>query len=567
MVPQRTKVSQQVADDPPRTPNHPAAMLTGGLAQSTAEMSPEMSGRFQVAIVGGGPVGLALAVELGRRNVSCVVIERHRGLHRIPKGQNLSRRTLEHFYFWGIVDELRAARLLPPGYPIGGIVAYGDLTSEYWFAHINHAVATEHYFQKNERLPQYLMEEVLRRRILDFPSVTTLFGQTAKQIEQDDSGARVTMVDEGGSEIRAVEAEYIVGCDGGRSMVRDYLGIDRGGDDFDQRMVLAVFNSRELHEGLKRFPERTTYRVMHPDAHGYWHFFGRVDVGEGWFFHAPVPKDTTPENYDFKGFVQRVAGFPFAADFEHVGFWDLRIQVASTYQRDRVFIAGDAAHTHPPYGGYGLNSGLEDITNLGWKLAARLQGWGSDDLLASYTQERQPIFAETGAAIAEGIKRDGAMLDRYNPARDRMEFERAWQEWQDSLGTRQESYEPHYEGSSVVCGPAGARCSIHGHHTFQAKAGHHLAPLHLSSGQNVYEEVGPDFTLVSLGAAESDERAMHDAAASLGIPLKLVRDGYEGERTKYGSRLVLVRPDQYVVWAGDEASDANQVLRRSIGLR
>src|SRR5207248_374318 len=114
-----------------------------------------------------------------------------------------------------------------------------------------------------------------------------LLGQTAESIEDDDRGVRVTVTDEGAGERRVVEAEYVVGCDGARSMVREHLGIDRGGADFDQRMVLAVFRSRELHKGLERFPERTTYRVMHPEAKGYWHFFGRVDVGEGWFFHAP----------------------------------------------------------------------------------------------------------------------------------------------------------------------------------------------------------------------------------------------------------------------------------------
>jgi 2-polyprenyl-6-methoxyphenol hydroxylase-like FAD-dependent oxidoreductase len=529
-------------------------------------MTAKVVERCQVAIVGGGPVGLALAVELGRRGIFCTVIERHRELHRIPKGQNLSRRTLEHFYFWGIVDELRAARLLPPAYPIGGIVAYRDLTSEYWFAHLNHAVATEHYFQRNERLPQYLMEQVLRRRLLDFPNAAALFGWRAEQIEQDDRGVRVDMVEEGGSARQTVEAAYVVGCDGGRSMLREHLGIDRGGDDFDQRMVLAVFRSRELHEALKRFPERTTYRVMHPAAKGYWHFFGRVDVGEGWFFHAPVPKDTTPHNYDFHGFVQRVAGFPFAAEFDHVGFWDLRIQVASTYQRGRAFIAGDAAHTHPPYGGYGLNSGLEDITNLGWKLAARLQGWGGEGLLASYSQERQPIFAETGEAIADGIKRDGAFLARYSPERDRAEFEQAWKDWQTSMSSRQESYEPHYEGSAVVCGPPGAVCSIHGQYTFEAKPGHHLSPLPLASGRNVYEELGPDFTLIALDAAGRDERALADVAASLGVPLKLVRDRYDGERTAYGARLILVRPDQYVAWAGDQVpDDMRSVLCRVTG--
>ena len=252
-----------------------------------------METRSQVIIIGGGPVGVALAIELGRRDISCVIIERHLTPQRIPKGQNLTQRSLEHFYFWGISDELRAARELPAGYPIGGITAYGDLMSDYWYAPVGREAVRNYYFQANERLPQYRTEEVLRRRLADFSCVRTLFGWSGETIEQDDNGVRLTIREEGGPGRQILEADYLVGCDGARSTVREQLGVVREGTDFDQRMVLAVFRSRQLHEGLQRFPERTTYRALHPDLRGVWRFFGRVDVGEGWFFHGPVPPHTT----------------------------------------------------------------------------------------------------------------------------------------------------------------------------------------------------------------------------------------------------------------------------------
>src|SRR5213082_2801706 len=105
---------------------------------------------FQVVIVGGGPVGVALALDLGLRGISCALVERRLSPQRIPKGQNLTQRTLEHFYFWGVVDELRAARLMPPGYPIGGVTAYGNLMSDYWFASAGREEARSYYFQENE---------------------------------------------------------------------------------------------------------------------------------------------------------------------------------------------------------------------------------------------------------------------------------------------------------------------------------------------------------------------------------------------------------------------------------
>jgi 4-hydroxyisophthalate hydroxylase len=523
--------------------------------------------RYQVVIVGGGPVGVALAVDLGLRGISFALVETRTALSRIPKGQNLTQRTLEHFYFWGIVDELRAVRIMPPGYPIGEVTAYGSLMSEYWQAPAGREIVRPFYSQANERLPQYRMEEVLRAKMASIPLVESRFGWTVKAVAQDDDGVRVSIAEEAGDGIDTLEADYVVGCDGGHSIVRSQIGIERRGSDFDQLMVLVVFRSRELHERLKRFPERSTYRVMHPDLKGYWQFFGRIDVGEGWFFHAPVPPDTTKDNIDFHGLLQKAAGFPFACEFDHVGFWDLRVAVAERYQVGRVFIAGDAAHSHPPYGGFGLNNGLEDVANLGWKLAARLQGWGGEALLRSYSEERRPIFHEAAEDfIAARIRKDGEFLARYNPQRDRAEFERAWQMRETDVGTRVQSYEPNYEGSSVVIGPANGVCTAHGTHMLKARAGHHLSPLPLSRGGNVHEALGPDFTLLALDSEETAVEAFRRAVKSLGVPLDVVRDSCSGGREAYEARLILVRPDQYVVWAGDGLPErADELIRRVAG--
>jgi 2-polyprenyl-6-methoxyphenol hydroxylase-like FAD-dependent oxidoreductase len=526
-----------------------------------------MQNRYQVAIVGGGPVGVGLAVELGLRGISCALVEPRTSLGRIPKGQNLTQRTLEHFANWGIEAELREARLMPKGYPIGELTAYGDLMSKYWHAPAGRELVRAFYSEDNERLPQYRTEAVLRRKLATLPSVDALFGWTAGRIAQNGDRVEVAIATDDGARTRVLEADYLVGCDGSHSSVRAQVGIARSKQDYEQTMLLAVFRSRELHEALTRFPERSTYRVLRPELKGFWQFFGRIDLPDGWFFHAPVPAGSASETFDALGLIRQAAGFACACEFEHLALWNMRVAVAEHYQAGRVFIAGDAAHSHPPYGGFGLNNGLEDVVNLGWKLAARLEGWGSDALLETYSSERRPVFWETADDfITSRIQRDAAFLDRYNPDIDVAEFEQAWQARETDIGSRFQQYEPNYEASPVVFGPPGGRNSAHGVHAFKARPGHHLAPAPLSSGGNTFQALGRGFTLLAFDADEASVKDFEDAARKLRAPLRIVRDSRGGGREVYEAGLVLVRPDQYVVWAGEAApGGACKVLARAIG--
>ncbi len=518
-----------------------------------------------VVIVGGGPVGLALAVTLGKAEIPCVLVERQLTPSPIPRGQNLTARSLEHFYYWDCAGELRAARLLPADFPIGGITAYESLAGEYWYAPPGRETVADFYYQRNERLPQHLTESVLRNRVKELGSVTALLGWSATSVCQDAGGVCVTAEQVEGAGRCEIEGDYLAGCDGAHSLVREQAGIGSSGADFDQHMVLAVFRSGELHERLSRFPLRTTYRVLHPELNGYWWFFGRVDADETWFFHAPVRKDATAANFDARALIERAAGFGVACEFQHVGFWDLRIDIADSYRRGQVFIAGDAAHSHPPYGAHGLNTGLEDAVNLGWKLAAVLHGWGGPGLLDSYHEERRPVFAGTGEAIIAGIADDRAFLERYSPGRDRAGFERAWS-GRTSGETAPPSYEPHYAGSPIVWGPAGAASGVRGQHTFEARAGHHLAPIALSSGANIFERLAAGFTLVSLAGDRQPAAAFQAAARELRMPLSVITDSFDGPRIAWGQRFILVRPDQYVAWTADgPPADPATVLRRAAG--
>jgi 2-polyprenyl-6-methoxyphenol hydroxylase-like FAD-dependent oxidoreductase len=512
----------------------------------------------QVAIVGGGPVGLGLAIDLGLRGVSVVLMERQEALHHIPKGQNLTQRTMEHFRFWGVEEEIRAARVMPTGYPSAGINAWGDLMSDYAHPWFRRSQVDQYYFTGNERLPQYATEQVLRSRVAELPSVTTLFGTEALAVDQDDS--RATVSTGGGS---VVEADYVVGCDGSHSTVRAHAGIGEQCSEHDRRMVLLVFRSRELHELLDaRFGETSFFNVLHPDLDGYWRFLGRVDVGERWFFHTPVAPDATPESLDLPALLHDAVGAGFDLELDHMGFWDLRVAVADAYRAGRVFIAGDAAHSHPPYGGYGVNTGLEDARNLGWKLAAAIAGWGGDPLLASYTQERRPVFVSTARDFIEAfIENDRAFVTEHDPRRDQEGFAAAWEQRRSRSNIAVTEFEPHYEGSQIVFGPPGGVSSALGTHTYRARAGHHLPPPS-PRGRELFAALGSGFSLLTADATQEIVARFTAAAARLDLPLAVVPT----EMDRYRSRIVLVRPDHFVSWVdAGTRFEPGDVVARSTG--
>ncbi|SDY56343.1 FAD-dependent oxidoreductase [Citreimonas salinaria] len=513
---------------------------------------------YDVIVVGGGPVGMGLAIELGQRNVRVCVIERYPEPQPVPKGQNLTQRTTEHFHAWGCERELRAARTIPKDAGIGGMTCYGTLLTEYNYDWLNRALVRDYYFTANERLPQYATEAVLRARAARIECVDLRYGWTCTGATQGAEGVTVEISARDGSATDTVRGRYAVACDGSRSVLREAAGITQTLSDHDRLMALLVFRSPELHDLLRRFPGKAFFNVLHPDLEGYWQFFGRVDEDTTFFFHAPVPPGTTTNNFDFAGMLHRVVGQPFAVELDYVGFWDLRFAIADQYRRGRIFVAGDAAHSHPPYGGYGINTGFEDARNLGWKLAARLQGWGGETLLDSYDLERRPVFASTAEDfIAKFIREDRAFLETYSPDTDRAAFEHTW-------FTRNEgasevaAFEPNYEGSPVVFGPPGGVCSARGDHDHRARAGHHLSPAPLDGGGNVYDALGPGFSLLTAQDGPAPH-ALAEQAALRGVPLGVVTGV---DMTRYDAPLVLVRPDGYVAWAGTRIDDPGAMLDR-----
>lgn len=518
-------------------------------------------GEHDVIIAGGGPVGVGLAIELAQRGLKPLVLERHDGVQPIPKGQNLTQRTMETFRAWGCEDRIRAARPVPAEVGIGGITLYRTLLTPWHYDWLNRASVNAYYATPNERLPQYETERVLRARAAELPAITLRTGWTVDRVADRGDHAEVTASTTDGGAVEVLRAPYVVGCDGSRSVVRQTGGIPQQMSDHGRLMVLLVFRSMELHELLKRYPGKAFYNVLNPEMGGYWQFFGRVDVGS-WFFHAPVPHGTTAD-HDFTAMLHRVVGQEFDLTIDHVGFWDLRVAIASRYRAGRVFVAGDAAHSHPPYGGYGINTGFEDARNLGWKLAAVMQGWGGEALLDSYDTERRPVFESTARDFIEAfIDADNRFLQTHAPEKDLKAFETAWYARNEGA-TEVANFAPNYQGSPIVTGEPG-KPGARGDHRFQARAGHHLAPQPLAGGGNAVDRLGPGFTLLAFGEGRAQVAGFAAAAQARGLPLDVVTDA---GANAYEAALVLVRPDHFVAWAGNAATgaEAEAILARAAG--
>lgn len=511
-----------------------------------------------VAIVGGGPVGMGLALDLGQRGVSVVVVERENELHHIPKGQNLTQRTMETFRTWGVEDRVRKARIMPEGYPAAGVNAYGHLLSEYSYPWFRRSEVADFYFVRNERLPQYLTEQALRERVAELTNVEVRFGEAVTDVALDDDGATVTTT--GGT----IRAEYVVGCDGSHSTLRRAISIPEEIRDHDRKMVLLVFKSRELFGMLNdRFGEVAFFNVLHPDLDGYWRFLGAVDTAEEWFFHAPVSEEADRDTFEYESLLHRTVGTEFDVDLQYIGFWDLRVAIASNYRQGRAFLAGDSAHSHPPYGGFGINTGFEDARNLGWKLAAQIEGWGGAGLADSYNAERRPVFASTAADFIEGfIERDRQFIAANEPIDNPANFQLAWNERRSSsakFGVA--NFAPHYSGSSIVVDDGTSSPSAVGLHTLKASPGHHLPPL--IGDETMFDNLGTGFTLVT-SASDGIVSTFEDAAANGQIPLTVYRPAVD--ITQYGTDSLLVRPDHFISWVDDGSPiEPNEVLATSVG--
>ncbi|HEY2136655.1 MAG TPA: FAD-dependent monooxygenase [Xanthobacteraceae bacterium] len=505
-------------------------------------VEPGITSQTSVLIAGAGPVGLALACELGLRGVACVLVEKRDGAITLPKMSSVSARNMEFCRRWGIADTVRTA--VWPESRNADFVYVDHLRGSELARVRRPTLAARHKLDFSPETgchcPQIYFDPILAARVRSLPSVTLRYETSLDSFEQNQSSLLARVTDLVTNTGETIAARYLVGCDGPAGIVREALGIRLGGLGVVANSANIFFRSRvlaSLHDkGWARI-----YRLV--DRTGCWAELIPIDGNELW--RLTVFDDAAAAT-DPGAALARMAGGAFAHELLSATPWERRDVVADSFGRGRVLIAGDAAHQCSPTGGLGMHTGVEEAVNLAWKLAAMVAGWGGPDLIASYEPERRPV-ALRNVALATGtfnaIRRiPGLPADGPD-------------DWRKNLGatspSEQQKMDYVYDGSPI-CVPDVARAPSR---AGGARPGARAPHAWLADGRSILDLFGDGFTLLGFAGALARATPLIAAAQARGMPLRPVAIDDPDVAALYGRNLVLVRPDGHVAWRHDDAPE------------
>jgi 2-polyprenyl-6-methoxyphenol hydroxylase-like FAD-dependent oxidoreductase len=519
-----------------------------------------------VLIAGAGPVGLVLAKELAHHGIASTIVERNLDTTRWPKMDITNCRSMELLARLGLADPLRAIGV-PSHYSFDVLFSTGlagrcfarwDLPSpDAWrkrIAEQNDGTLPREPYQ---RVSQEIFEAWLKKLCEADPLITVHSGCRFDDLAQDADGVTATVTDTTRGETRRIRARYLAGCDGATSQVRKVVGIPLTGRALPRHARLVHFKSRDL-------------AALHSQGQ-FWHiFFSKTatlisqDEVDTWTLQRYYPLDVDPSGFDSEDVIADGLGRRIKVDKVLVtSVWRGQLLIADRYREGRVFLAGDSCHQNIPTGGYGMNTGVGDAVDLGWKLAAVLNRWAPPRLLDSYEPERRPVAQRNVPRTERHANVHVRWREKMNEAllnADTPEGEAHRREIAAFIDAERGENEDHgielgyrYDGSPVVVGePGPAPEWTPRHYTPTTWPGGRPPSVRLADGTYLFDRFGREFTLVDF-AGDGRGAAIVAAARARGLPVEhlVVRDDHA--RRIWERDLVLLRPDQHVAWRGDAA--------------
>lgn len=519
---------------------------------------------YPVLIAGAGPVGLALAIELAYRNIRCLVVEQSDGSVEFPTTNLANTRTVEHLRRWGFADRMRYESGYPTDYPRNYL--FVSRMNGFLIARFDHAAngapeARSPYSPEGRLwISKPYFDPILHKHVATLPQVEVRYLTRCESFEQNTQGVTAKMVDVKTGAAQTIEADYLVGCDGGKSNIRRALAIQYQGVFSQGQNVAVLFRSPLLHH-IKHGPA-VQYQIINPQING---AIAAVDAKELWRLNVRNITQEKFETFDAPEKIRAALGPDIPFELLDVRPWTGHCVVADKYQDGRVFLAGDAAHLNWPAGGFGMNTGVGDAVDIGWKLAAVLQGWGGKKLLDSYTAERKPIaminvneaaemranFDKETPFSAEISEDSAAGRELREKARASIMRTRAKEFQHDSAGIEL-GY--RYE-SSPICVSDGTPAPEldHGLYVPSTWPGVRAPHAWLKDGRSTLDLFGKGFVLLNFSGTSTS--TITNAAKRAGVPLEVVGIDEKKVRQTYERDLVLIRPDGHVAWRGDRQSE------------
>lgn len=527
----------------------------------------QLPGRVAVLIAGGGPSGLAAAIELGRRGIEVLVLEPRHTLDALrPRAKTTSVRTMEHLRRWGIADRLRAMAPIPVSYAQDVVFVTGLFGREIVRFRNAFALTTEPsdlFAETSQQAPQAVVEECLREHLRSLPSVRFETGWRVVEVRDGAHEVHAVAVADDGRQ-QQIAADWLMGCEGGGSGTRAAIGANFEGVSGSLPNVNVTFRSRDL-ERRDPVTRAIHYWVIGASRGG---LMGRLDLEGTWW---AIIQGVSDDHYDPAALVSELIGEDVDVDVLATDPWQARMLLADRYRGERAFIVGDAAHLNPPWGGHGFNTCLGDAVNLAWKLAAVIEGWGTQQLLDSYEFERREVARRTieAAGAQEQFLAStftSGTLREQSPEGDALRAD---------LARTLQAKDPEFHSLGLVLGYDYANSPIVAREAAphaqmrvndfrpSAHAGARLPHAWLEPGVALYDRLGPDFTLLVL--ADEPRQPMLDVARQLRIPLVCVHLNSPAVRELLEADFVLVRPDQHVAWRGDDPRAGAAALRLAVG--